>query len=189
MRRLLQPVTHDLGVNIVGLEGFPDIQAPEETGSTFAENAAIKARFYSDALRMVAIADDSGLVVDALGGAPGVISARYGGPGFDDAGRTRLLLENMDRVPDAERTARFVCAVCMAGNDAELLSAEGFVEGHITREPRGDNGFGYDPVFVPLGHTQTIGEMLPTEKDNISHRGRAVRGFVPDLYETLRPSL
>ena len=188
MRRLLQPITQDLGVEIVGLEAFPDIQAPEESGATFAENAVIKARYYSDAFRMIALADDSGLAVDALDGAPGVRSARYGGPGLDDAGRTRLLLDNMAHIPDADRTARFVCAVCLAGNDPELLTAEGFVEGHITREPRGDYGFGYDPVFVPLGETRTVGEMLPEEKDGISHRGRAVRGLVPDLYEALRPS-
>lgn len=188
MRRLLQPITHDLGVEIVGLDAFPDIQAPDETGSTFAENAVIKARYYSDAFGMIAIADDSGLVVDALDGAPGVRSARYGGPGLDDAGRTRLLLDNMAHVLDMERTARFVCAVCLAGNDSELLTSEGYVEGHITREARGDYGFGYDPVFVPLEETRTVGEMLPDEKDDISHRGRAVRGLVPDLYEALRPS-
>lgn len=188
MQRLLQPIVQDLGVNIVGLEALSEIQSPDENGSTFAENAAIKARYYSDAFQMIAIADDSGLVVDALDGAPGIKSARYGGPGLDDVGRTRLLLQNMEGVPSPQRTARFVCAVCLAGNEPELLTAEGFVEGHITREPRGDNGFGYDPVFVPLGQTRTIGEMSPEEKDGISHRGRAVRGFVPDLYEVLRPS-
>lgn len=186
MRRMLRILTSDLGVNLVGLDALPKIEPPEENGTTFIENATIKARYYADATQMIAIADDSGLVVDALRGAPGVLSARYGGHGLDDAGRTALLLHNMHDIPDSERDARFVCAVCVAGNSAETLTAEGTVEGNITRAPRGNNGFGYDPVFVPVGETRTTAELTEHEKDSISHRGRAIRALIPDLYEMLR---
>ena len=186
MRKLLHIIAQDLNVNIVGLNAFPDIQPPEEIGNTFAENAEIKAQFYNAAFNITAIADDSGLVVDTLNGAPGVHSARYGGPGLNDADRTDLLLKNMEHIPDTERSARFVCAICLAGNHPELLTAEGRVEGTITRAPRGNNGFGYDPVFVPDGMTQTTAEMSTERKSEISHRGRAVRALIPDLYEMLR---
>ena len=186
MRRMLNIITAELGVSLVGLDTLPDIDPPEENGSTFVENATIKARYYADALQMIAIADDSGLAVDALQGAPGVRSARYGGDGLDDVGRTALLLKNMHDIPDAERDARFICAVCVAGNSTEILTAEGTVEGSIARAPRGNNGFGYDPVFVPVGETRTTAELSDQEKDSISHRGRAIRAIIPDLYELLR---
>ena len=186
MRRMLNIITAELGVSLVGLDTLPDIEPPEENGLTFVENATIKARYYADALQMIAIADDSGLAVNALQGAPGVRSARYGGHGLDDVGRTALLLKNMHDIPDAERAARFVCAVCVAGNSTEILTAEGTVEGSIARAPRGNNGFGYDPVFVPVGETRTTAELSDQEKDSISHRGRAIRAIIPDLYELLR---
>ena len=186
MRKLLHIIAYDLNVNIIGLEAFPEIQPPEEIGNTFAENAEIKAQFYNAAFNVTAIADDSGLVVDALDGAPGVHSARYGGPGLNDADRTNLLLKNMDHIPDPQRSARFVCAICLAGNHPELLTAEGRVEGTIAREPRGNNGFGYDPVFIPDGMSLTTAEMSTEQKGEISHRGRAIRALIPDLYELLR---
>lgn len=192
MRRLLQPVTDRRDVQLLGLDDVADVHAPDETGATFMENAAIKARYYADSLGAIAIADDSGLVVDALNGEPGVRSARYGSDEtLDDAGRTRLLLANLDGVPDVERTARFVCAVCVCAPgltdaDAEpLLSAEGVVEGRIVTGPRGRNGFGYDPVFVPDGYQQTAAEMSAQDKDAVSHRGRAIRGMMADLWEVL----
>ena len=186
MRRLLHILAEELDVPLLSLNEFAEIEAPEETGSTFMENAELKARYYADALGKITIADDSGLVVDALGGDPGVMSARYGGPGLDDAARTRLLLDNMREVPDDQRTARFVCAVYVSIGPTEMLNAEGIVEGNITREPLGSNGFGYDPVFVPLGHTRTTAEMSADAKDALSHRGRAVRGIRPDLLDVMR---
>lgn len=186
MRRMLRIITADLGITLAGLDAFPEIESPEENGTTFTENATIKARYYADALQMLAIADDSGLAVDCLQGAPGVRSARYGGPGLNDQGRYELLLENMKHIPDAERAARFVCAVCIAGNSTEVLTAEGTVEGSIARDPRGENGFGYDPIFIPEGETRTVAELSEHEKDSISHRGRAIRAIIPDLYELLR---
>ncbi len=186
MRRMLHIITAELGINIVGLDTLAYIEPPEENGATFIENATIKARYYADKLQMIAIADDSGLVVDVLQGAPGVHSARYGGPGLDDKDRTNLLLKNMHNIPDADRDARFVCAVCVAGNSTDMLTAEGTVEGSITRSPRGNNGFGYDPVFIPVGETRTTAELAEHEKDAISHRGRAIRAIIPDLYELLR---
>ena len=186
MRRMLHIITSDLGISLVGLDAFPKIESPEENGATFIENATIKARYYADAFQTLAIADDSGLVVDALQGAPGIHSARYGGPGLDDTERYALLLDNMTDIPDSERDARFVCAVCVAGNSTDILTAEGSVEGSIAHGPRGNNGFGYDPIFVPAGDTRTVAEMSEQEKDSISHRGRAIRAIIPDLYESLR---
>lgn len=186
MRRMLHVITSDLGISLVGLDAFPKIESPEENGATFIENATIKARYYADAFQMLAIADDSGLVVDALQGAPGIHSARYGGPGLDDTERYALLLDNMSDIPDSERNARFVCAVCVAGNSTDILTAEGSVEGSIAHGPRGNNGFGYDPIFIPAGDTRTVAEMSKHAKDSISHRGRAIRAIIPDLYELLR---
>ena len=186
MRRMLHVITSDLGISLVGLDAFPKIESPDENGATFIENATIKARYYADAFQMLAIADDSGLVVDALQGAPGIHSARYGGPGLEDTERYALLLDNMTDIPDSERDARFVCAVCVAGNSTDILTAEGSVEGNIAHGPRGNNGFGYDPIFVPAGDTRTVAEMSEHEKDSISHRGRAIRAIIPDLYELLR---
>ena len=186
MRRMLHIITSDLGISLAGLDAFPKIESPEENGATFIENATIKARYYADAFQMLAFADDSGLVVDALQGAPGIHSARYGGPGLDDTERYALLLDNMTDIPDSERDARFVCAVCVAGNSTDILTAEGSVEGSIAHGPRGNNGFGYDPIFVPAGDARTVAEMSEHEKDSISHRGRAIRAIIPDLYELLR---
>ncbi len=182
-RRLL----HHLPAKFVDLDEIGDVEAPVEDGATFLENALIKARFYSEHFGGIALADDSGLVVDALGGGPGVHSARYGGDGFDDEGRTRLLLSNMAEVPQGERTARFVCAVVVCGTDAgaEYLYEFGVVEGTIGFEPRGANGFGYDPVFVPTGERRTTAEMSAEEKDALSHRGRAIKAIAPALTSLL----
>ena len=171
----------------VGLDELENVVAPEEDGLTFFDNAAIKARYYAECFGEIALADDSGLVVDALDGAPGVHSARYGGDGLTDADRTLLLLKEMRGVPDESRTARFVCAVvlCDPANEGEVQHASGAVEGSITREPRGENGFGYDPVFVPQGDRRTTAEMSAGEKDELSHRGRAIRAIAPALQSLL----
>lgn len=147
---------------------------PAETGTTFAENAALKARAVAAATGLPALADDSGLVVDALGGAPGVYSARYGGPGLTDADRTRRLLEALRDIPDDRRTARFVAVLALAHPDGTLRTAEGVMEGRIARAPRGEHGFGYDPIFIATGETRTTAEMPEAEKNRISHRARAV---------------
>ena len=180
-RRLLGSIPADF----VGINDLPKVEAPDEDGATFFENAAIKARFYSQHFGEIALADDSGLVVDALGGAPGVHSARYGGDGLSDLDRLRLLLANLRDVPAEERTARFECVVVVAGPErgGDILHAVGAVEGKIITEPRGSNGFGYDPVFVPSGETLTTAEMSADEKDALSHRGLAVRAIAPRLSE------
>jgi len=152
----------------------------EETGSTFEENSMLKAKAIFDATGITAIADDSGLCVDALGGAPGVYSARYGGEGYDDEGRVQLLLKNMKDVPDSERSARFVCAITLVGNEG-IITARGECEGKINYAPIGENGFGYDPVFYMEEYDKTTAQMSPDEKNAVSHRGKALRIFAEKL--------
>lgn len=148
----------------------------EETGTTFEENSRLKAEAIFKATGITAIADDSGLCVDALGGAPGVYSARYGGDGLDDEGRVQLLLKNMKDVPDEKRTARFVCVITLVGKDG-VITARGECEGTISHTPKGENGFGYDPVFYMKEYGKTTAEMSPEEKNAVSHRGKALRIF------------
>ena len=166
------------------LDGLPvdllsadDVAVPdvEETGSTFAENALLKARAAAAATGMVAIADDSGIEVDALGGEPGVRSARYAGNHGDDEANLWLVLERLDGV--GHRTGRFVCVAALVTPDGGERTVDGVLEGTITTAPRGDGGFGYDPIFRPHGDQRTTAEMSPEEKDAISHRGLAFRGL------------
>lgn len=152
----------------------------EETGTTFEENSYLKAKAIYDITGITTIADDSGLCVDALGGEPGVYSARYGGEGYDDKGRVQLLLKNMKDVPDEERTARFVCVITLVGNEG-VLTARGECEGRIDYEPKGENGFGYDPVFYVDRFEKTLAEVTPEEKNSISHRGKALKIFAQKL--------
>ena len=152
----------------------------EETGTTFEENSMLKAKAIFDATGITAIADDSGLCVDVLGGEPGVYSARYGGEGYDDSGRVQLLLKNMQNVPDDKRTARFVCAITLVGADG-VITARGECEGKIDYEPKGENGFGYDPVFFVEKYGKTMAEVSPEEKNAISHRGKALKIFAQKL--------
>ena len=152
----------------------------EETGTTFEENSFLKAKAIYDASGIPAIADDSGLCVDALGGEPGVYSARYGGEGYDDAGRVQLLLKNMKDIPDEKRTARFVCAITMVSDDG-VITARGECEGRINHAPVGENGFGYDPVFYMEEYDKTTAQMTPDEKNAVSHRGKALRIFAEKL--------
>lgn len=160
---------------IRSLDEFGDIEVPAETGDTYAENAIIKARFYARATGLCALADDSGLEVEALGGAPGVYSARYAGAGASDADRRTLLLSELAIVPAEQRKARFVCVVAIALPDGAVLStSEGTCAGKIIFEPRGDGGFGYDPLFVPDGFDQTFAELSDTIKNQLSHRARAL---------------
>lgn len=176
LQRILEP----LGIEAVtdrdlGLE-LPEV---EETGTTFAENAYLKAASACEFTGLPAIADDSGLVVDALDGRPGVFSARYGGEEATDDDRNVLLLEEMKDVPNGQRSARFVSAVCCVFPNGDILRAEGTFEGEIGYAPAGENGFGYDPIFV-VGD-RTSAEMSPAEKDAVSHRGNALKLFSRDL--------
>jgi len=165
----------EIPYTIVPLVDVPGAVLPEETAETYEGNALLKAqaavRFDGD----VTVADDSGLEVDALSGGPGVRSARFGGPGLDDAGRTALLLERLRGVPPERRTARFRCVIAVLGRTGPARTVEGVVEGMIADAPRGAGGFGYDPVFFypPLG--RTFGELTDAVKSDVSHRGRAVR--------------
>lgn len=145
----------------------------EETGTTFAENALLKARAYAQAANMLALADDSGLEIDALGGAPGIYSARFAGRETSYTERFRLIFERMQDTPTAGRTARFRCAIALAEPSGYTRVVEGIIEGLITEEPCGENGFGYDPIFFVPEYGQTTAEMAPEEKNRISHRGRA----------------
>lgn len=170
------------------LEGFEIISQEEagvdidveETGATFEENSMLKAKAIFDATGIAAIADDSGLCVDALDGAPGVFSARYGGEGYDDAGRVGLLLENMENVPDEKRGARFVCAITLVDKNG-VITARGECEGKIAYAPTGENGFGYDPVFFVEQFGKTMAEISHEEKNQISHRGKALEIFAKKL--------
>jgi XTP/dITP diphosphohydrolase len=146
----------------------------EEGGETYAENAGLKARAFADAGGCMALADDSGIEVDALNGQPGVRSARYGGPGLDDAGRVEKLLEATRDVPDEDRAARFRAVVAVVGPGGRERLFEGVVEGRLLRAPRGGGGFGYDPIFE-VEPRRSAAELDPEEKDRVSHRGKAVR--------------
>ncbi|MEU9886521.1 RdgB/HAM1 family non-canonical purine NTP pyrophosphatase [Sphaerisporangium sp. NPDC051011] len=183
LRRILAEA--DQKIELVGLEEFPEIGEVAETGLTFAENALLKAHAVASASGLPAVADDSGLCVEALNGMPGVFSARWSGSHGDDAGNLRLLLAQVSDVPDGRRGAHFACAAAAALPSGEERVVEGALHGALVRASRGTNGFGYDPIFVPEGETRTTAEMSPAEKDAISHRGRAFRALVPALRDLL----
>ncbi len=163
------------GVELVTLADRPGATAPEETGATLLENARLKARAAAALTGLPAIADDTGLEVDALGGAPGIHAARYSGPGATYAANVAKLLRELEGVPPGLRTARFRTACVAAWPDGREVHADGVLEGQITAAPRGSNGFGYDPVFVPAGESRTLAELTDAEKNAISHRAHAVR--------------
>ncbi|MFM8155236.1 MAG: RdgB/HAM1 family non-canonical purine NTP pyrophosphatase [Actinomycetes bacterium] len=183
MRRILGEA--GLDIELVGTGEFPDISDVAETGSTFAANALLKARSVCAETGLPAIADDSGLGVDALNGMPGIFSARWSGAHGNDLANLSLLLGQLNDVPDARRGAAFHCAAAVVLPDGTERVVEGTIDGTLIREPRGTNGFGYDPIFVPVGETRTTGEMSAEEKDAISHRGRAMRALVPVLRDLL----
>ena len=156
----------------------------EETGDTYEENAALKALAFARASGLPSLADDSGIEVDALAGAPGVRSARYAGTG-SDKDNVDLLLHNLNQVPQEARTARFVCVVALALPSGDIEYARGQCEGKISNERIGDGGFGYDPVFFPEGKHLTMAQLPPDEKNRLSHRGRAVRNALPAIERIL----
>ena len=156
----------------------------EETGSTFEENSFLKAEAVMKATGLPALADDSGIAVDALNGAPGVYSARYGfDDTLDDWGRLQLLLKNTEHVPDGQRQAQFVCVITMVTPDGETIQARGEIHGELLREPRGENGFGYDPIFYYPPFGMSTAEMSPEDKNQVSHRGNALKVFYEKLKE------
>jgi XTP/dITP diphosphohydrolase len=169
------------GLEVIGLDDVPPFPEAPETGATFEENALAKARDAMAATGLPAVADDSGIAVDALGGMPGVLSARWAGKAKDDTANLRLVLEQVSDVPDARLTAAFVCVAALARPDGTHVVVRGEWPGTLTREPRGTNGFGYDPIFVPQGETRTSAELEPAEKDTVSHRGRALNQLLPHL--------
>jgi|SRR5215471_1727440 len=171
----LRAMIRDLPLVLLDLHSFPSIQTIPETGTTFAENASLKAAGYAVQIGEITLADDSGLEVDALGGAPGVLSARYAGNGASDAERVDKLLTELSPVKYPERTARFVSVIAIADREGAILNvSQGVCEGRIAATPRGRNGFGYDPVFIPRGFDQTFAELPPLLKNRISHRGKAL---------------
>ena len=180
----MQAILSQLGVEVVSpAELGVDVDV-EETGETFAENAMLKAKAICAAAGLPAIADDSGLCVDALNGGPGVYSARYGGEGLDDVGRTRLLLQNMRG--QTTRAAHFACAIACAFPNGDTLTAEGRCDGAVAFAPMGQGGFGYDPVFLVPEKAKTFSQMTAEEKNEISHRGRALRTFSEKLATYLK---
>ena len=174
----IRPVFAGLPINFRTLIDFPEIQDVEETGSTYEENAVLKARAYARQTGLWALADDSGFEVAALGGAPGVISARYAGAGASDSDRIAFILRQFDRANSDTRSARFVCVAAVADPSSSIANVEqGICEGLIIDHPRGGNGFGYDPIFVPQGFEQTFAELSPAVKNLISHRAKALHAM------------
>jgi XTP/dITP diphosphohydrolase len=173
MQRLL--AESGLKVEVVGTDAFPDLADVDETGATFIENALLKARAAVLATGIPAIADDSGLCVDALNGMPGIYSARWSGVHGDDDANLRLLLAQLDHVPADRRQAHFACAAVAVFPDGEEIVVEGRMDGYLIHEPRGLGGFGYDPIFCAEGHLKSTAELDPAEKDAISHRGKDMR--------------
>ena len=179
----LRHVLSDAGLDVVvlGLADLPPYPEPAETERTFEGNALLKARACVEATGLPALADDSGIEVDVLNGCPGVRSARWAGPECDDAANNELLLRQISDVPAGERDARFVCAMALALPDGGEEVVRRDWEGQVALVPAGDNGFGYDPIFVPEGLAVTSAQLAPDAKNAISHRGQAVRAIVPVL--------
>lgn len=184
LRAILADVLADLRLELVGVESFPLVAEVVETGVTFEENAILKARTVAFQTGLPALADDSGLAVDVLGGAPGVFSARWCGRHGDDEANLRLLLDQLGDVPSEHRGAAFVCCAALALPDGRSVAREGRFEGSLTYAPRGTHGFGYDPILQVAGRQVTAAELEPAEKNAISHRGKAFRALalaLPDI--------
>lgn len=169
------------GIELKSLADFPGIPEAVEDGETFEANARKKALHYARLTRLLTLADDSGLEVDSLGGAPGVFSARYAGIQGDDAANNAKLLHELHGVPAERRTARFRCVMAFADSTSILATASGSIEGRILEAPRGANGFGYDPLFFIPEYNQTAAELPPEVKNQISHRGRALAAIKPQI--------
>lgn len=174
----IRAVLADLRLSFRTLSDFAQIEPVKESGKTYEENAILKAKAYAQQTGLWALADDSGFEVEALGGAPGVFSARYAGAGASDSDRITFLLHQFDRVPSLSRKARFVCVVALADSASSVANvACGICEGHVISTPRGGNGFGYDPIFVPRGFDETFAELPLNIKNTISHRAQALNAM------------
>ncbi|SFK71189.1 XTP/dITP diphosphohydrolase [Amycolatopsis sacchari] len=180
LRRILE-AERISGIEVLGLADVPEFPEAPETGATFEENALAKARDAAAATGLPSVADDSGISVDALNGMPGVLSARWAGRHGDDQANLELVLAQTADTPDERMGAAFVCAAALVVPGGEETVVRGEWRGRIVRKPRGTNGFGYDPIFVPEGGTRTSAELDPAEKDAVSHRGRALRALLPAL--------
>lgn len=180
-----QRILSEVGISVITDIEFPDVA---ETGSTFEENAILKARAVSRFTNLPALADDSGLAVEALNGAPGIFSARYSGRHGDDAANISRLLEDLNGVLDENRRAKFVAILALVTPDGKELLVRGELEGKIRNRPTGTNGFGYDPIFEPENSNRTLGELSPSEKDSISHRSKALRDLTPKIRPFLKPN-
>lgn len=183
----LRAILDDAGldVELVGADAYPEVPDVKETGVTFAENALLKAHALARATGHPAVADDSGLCVDVLGGAPGIFSARWSGRHGDDRANLELLLAQLGDVPDEHRAAHFECAAALALPDGTERVVTGRLPGTLRREPTGGGGFGYDPILQPDGETRTCAELTPEEKNAISHRGKAFRALAPLVRDLL----
>lgn len=179
--RELQELLADKGIEVLSLQDIADWEDVEESGVTFADNAALKARAAVKKTGLIALADDSGLEVDALKGAPGVYSARFAGEPKDDERNNDKLLQQLESISDDKRTARFRCALMLVTPEGEEFLTEGTVEGQILRQRRGQDGFGYDPLFYVPEYARTMAELTLTEKNSLSHRAQAFRKVIPIL--------
>jgi XTP/dITP diphosphohydrolase len=185
----LRQLLADLPLELCGLTDFREVTEVPETGESFIENASLKAAGYAKQTGQLTLADDSGLEVDALGGAPGIFSARYGGAGASDADRTTRLLAELSMIPAAARSARFVSAIAIANNKGQILNVSvGTCDGQIDFAARGSGGFGYDPVFIPSGYDKTFAELEFAIKNQVSHRARALSGTREFLRSLTIPS-
>jgi XTP/dITP diphosphohydrolase len=183
-RRILDALAPG-AIELIGVDQFPDLVDVDETGSTFEENSLLKARYTCHATGLPAIADDSGLCVDALNGDPGIFSARWAGTHGNDRANLEKVLDQLKDVPDEKRTARFMCVASLVLPDGREQVAEGRFEGHILHAPVGENGFGYDPIFQPLGLSISSAQMSAEEKDLVSHRGKSLRSIAPHVIQLL----
>jgi len=187
VQRIINATCDDIVVR--DLSDWPDAPDVVEDGATFAANALLKARALAAHTGATVIADDSGICVDALNGMPGIFSARWSGSHGRDKENVQLLLDQLSDVPDSRRTAQFVCSMAVVTAGGEERVVEGVVDGEVVRAPRGTDGFGYDPIFQPFGFDRTTAELTAVEKDAISHRGQAIRAFVPVLLDLLAPQM
>ncbi|NLV20695.1 MAG: XTP/dITP diphosphatase [Syntrophomonadaceae bacterium] len=180
-KKELQQILSGLNFELLSLDDLPPLPEVEEDGTTFAENAIKKAVTVARQTGLLALADDSGLVVDALQGAPGVFSARYSDPEANDEKNNRKLLLAMQDIPDADRSARFVCVIALAEPDGQVQTVQGICEGRIDKVLKGSAGFGYDPLFIPDGFEESFAQLDPSIKNTISHRGQALEFIKPVL--------
>ena len=183
-RRILDAISEG-AIDLVGIDQFPEIVDVEETGTTFEENALLKARYTAAMTGLPAISDDSGLCIDALGGSPGIFSARWAGRHGNDKANLEKVLDQLKEVRDENRGAHFICSAALVMPDGREKLAEGRFEGTILHRAIGDQGFGYDPIFLPRGMSISAAQLSAEEKDAISHRGKSLRAIAPHVIEML----